>query len=291
MSAPAISDTSAPVAIVCGGGALPFAVAAALRRRGRHPVLFPLKGIADAARVGGYPHHWMALGQFGRFVRLAREAGCHEVVLVGSLVRPALRELRFDWLTLRALPKLIAAFRGGDNHLLSSVAAGFEREGFRLADLRTIAPEVLLPEGVMTRAAPDAAAQADIAYGLSALATMSAFDIGQALVVIDQHIVAIEDIEGTDGLLARVARLREIGRLRASWGKGVLVKAPKVGQDMRLDLPTLGPRTVEGAVAAGLTGIAVIAGNTLVADAERVVAEADKAGLFVVGLPPAENVP
>lgn len=254
-------------------------------------MLFPLKGIADAAGVEAYPHHWMALGQFGRFVRLARAAGCREVIFVGSLVRPALRELRFDWLTLRVLPKLIAAFRGGDNHLLSTVASEFERQGFQLADLRTLAPEVLLPEGMITRAAPDAAAQADIAYGLSALAALSTFDIGQALVVIERHIVAVEDIEGTDGLLARVARLRETGRLRAARGKGVLVKAPKTGQDMRLDLPTLGPRTIEGAAAAGLAGIAVIAGNTLVADAARVVIEANKAGLFVVGLPAAEAVP
>ena len=98
---------------------------------------------------------------------------------------------------------------------------------------------------------------------------MGPFDIGQGAVVIDGHIVALEDIEGTDGLLARVRRLREIGRLRAAPGNGVLVKAPKRGQDTRFDLPSLGPRTVEGVVAAGLAGVAVVAGYSVVAEADR----------------------
>jgi DUF1009 family protein len=103
--------------------------------------------------------------------------------------------------------------------------------------------------------------------------------------VIDDHVLGVEDIEGTDGLLARVARLRGEGRIRAKAGRGVLVKAPKSGQDLRFDLPTLGARTIEGTAVAQLAGIAVIAGNTLVAEPQSMVEAADKAGLFVVGLP------
>ncbi|TAK50047.1 MAG: LpxI family protein [Xanthobacteraceae bacterium] len=288
MSPLATSDPGAAVGIICGGGVLPFAVADALMHRGRQPVLFAIRGAAEPARVAAYPHHWIALGQFGRFMRLARGAGCRDIVCVGALVRPALREVRLDWLTLRELPKIMAAFRGGDDHLLSAIGEGFERHGFHLADIRSLAPEVMLPQGALSRREPDAAALADIAFGLEALDAMSAFDVGQALVVIGRHIVAVEDIEGTDGLLARVARLRAEGRLRAPVGSGVLVKAPKARQDMRLDLPTLGPRTIAGVAAAGLAGIAVIAGNTLMAEPERMVAEADREGLFVVGLPPRE---
>ena len=117
------------------------------------------------------------------------------------------------------------------------------------------------------------------------LGALSPFDIGQAAVVIDGHVVGVEDIEGTDGLLARVARLRAEGRIRAKAGRGVLVKAPKRGQDLRFDLPTLGPRTIEGAAAAGLAGIAIVAGQTIVAEPQAMVAAADHAGLFVIGLP------
>ena len=103
--------------------------------------------------------------------------------------------------------------------------------------------------------------------------------------MIDGHGVAVEDIEGTDALLVRVARLRSEGRIRAKTGRGVLVKAPKSGQDLRFDLPTIGPRTIEGAAGAALAGIAVIAGNTVVADLQSMAEVADAAGLFVTGLP------
>ena len=105
--------------------------------------------------------------------------------------------------------------------------------------------------------------------GRDVLHALGRFDIGQAAVVIDGHVVGVEDIEGTDGLLARVARLRAEGRIRAATARGVLVKAPKSGQDLRFDLPTMGPRTVEGAAAARLAGIAIVAGHTMVADPAR----------------------
>jgi DUF1009 family protein len=116
------------------------------------------------------------------------------------------------------------------------------------------------------------------------LRALSPFDIGQATVVIDGHVVGVEDIEGTDGLLTRVARLRAEGRIRARPARGVLVKAPKSGQDLRFDLPTMGPRTVEGAAAAKLAGIAIVAGNTIVVEPQGVIEAADAAGLFVTGL-------
>jgi DUF1009 family protein len=104
-------------------------------------------------------------------------------------------------------------------------------------------------------------------------------------VVIDNHVVGIEGIEGTDALLKRIADLRACGRIRAPAGRGVLVKAPKSGQDLRFDLPTVGSRTVEGIAAAGLAGLAVMAGNTVVADPQAMIETADTGGLFVVGLP------
>ena len=276
---------SSPVGLVAGGGALPFAVADSLIANGIVPVFFALKGVCDPVQVARFRHHWIAIGQLGRLTRLARDESVRDLTFIGTLVRPSLSEIRLDWGTLRVLPRVLAAFRGGDDHLLSGIGGVLEREGFRLVGIRDVAPQLLMPVGCLTRAAPDADANADIAKGRELLRALSPFDIGQGVVVIDGHVVAVEDIEGTDGLLARVARLRGEGRIRARAGRGVLVKAPKSGQDLRFDLPTTGLRTVEGAAAAGLAGIAAIAGHTIAADAQAMIEAADCAGLFVTGLP------
>jgi hypothetical protein len=255
-----------------------------MRARGVQPVLFALKGACDPEAVARFRHHWISVGQVGRAIKLFRAENCRDLVFIGTLVRPALSEVRLDWGTVRVLGRVWAAFRGGDDHLLSGIGRILEQDGFRMVGIKDVAPDLLMPEGCLTRTAPDPNAAGDIARGREVLAALSPFDIGQAAVVIDGHVVGVEDIEGTDGLLARVARLRKEGRIRAKAMRGVLVKAPKRGQDLRFDLPTIGSRTIEGAAAAGLAGIAIIAGNTIVADPQAMIEAADAAGLFVTGL-------
>jgi len=281
----AASEISSPVGVIAGGGAMPFAVADSLAARGIAPVLFALRGACDPARVGRFRHHWISVGQLGRATKLFRAEGCRDLIFIGTLLRPALSEIRLDWGTIRVLGTVMRAFRGGDDHLLSGIGRILEQDGFRMVGIRDVAPDVLMPEGCITRAAPDPAASADMARGREVLRALGPFDIGQAVVVIDGHVVAVEDIEGTDGLLARVARLRADGRIRARTTRGVLVKAPKSGQDLRFDLPTVGPKTIEGAAKAGLAGIAIIAGNTIAAESQAMIETADKAGLFIQGLP------
>jgi len=264
---------------------MPFAVADSLASRGIAPVLFALRGSCDPVRVERYRHHWISVGQIGRVKKLLRSEGCHDLIFIGTLLRPALSEIRLDWGTIRVLGRIWASFRGGDDHLLSGIGRIFEQDGFRMVGVSDVAPDMLMPEGCITLLTPDATATSDVAKGRDVLRALSPFDIGQAVVVIDGHVVAVEDVEGTDGLLARVARLREGGRLTAKPGRGVLVKAPKSGQDLRFDLPTLGPTTVEGVAKAGLAGIAYIAGHTIAADSQGMIEAADKAGLFVQGLP------
>ena len=276
---------SSPVGLIAGGGVMPFAVADSLTARDISPVLFALKGACDPERVKRFRHHWISVGQIGKAEKLFRAENCRDLVFIGTLVRPALSEIRLDWGTLRVLGLVWAAFRGGDDHLLSGIGGILEQDGFRMVGVKDVAPDLLMPEGSLTRAMPDADAAADIAKGRAVLAALSPFDIGQAVVVIDGHVVAVEDIEGTDGLLKRVARLRAEGRIRASSGRGVLVKAPKSGQDLRFDLPTIGPRTIEGGAAARLAGIAVVAGNTIAVEPQAMIEAADTAGLFVTGLP------
>lgn len=273
-----------PLAMICGGGTLPGTVAEAAVRGGRSVLLFPIRGNADPAVVEKYPHHWLRFGQANSFLRLAQTAGCRDVVWIGTMQRPAIHEIRPDFLTLRILSSIVRAFRGGDDSLLSSLADLFAQYGFRLVGAQEIAPEILISDGTLGAKRPSNRDLADIERGLALLRATGPFDIGQAAVVADQRVLAIEAAEGTDGMLAHVAAMRREGRIRTATGVGVLVKSPKAQQDRRFDLPAIGPKTIEGIAAAGLAGLAVVAGSSIIAEPERVVAAAERAGIFVVGV-------
>jgi DUF1009 family protein len=282
MNEPTQAD-GGPVAIICGGGSLPLTVAEAIERSGRPVVLFPIRGWADQATVGHFRHHWLFLATIGRFRRLARMEGCRDVVLIGNALRPALRELRLDWLTVRMLPGIMRMYKGGDDRLLTGVAKIFERLGFRLLGAHELVPEILVAEGLLGSIKPTARDEADIKCGFELIAAMAPFDVGQAVVVADNRVLAVEAAEGTDIMLERLAALRAEGRLRIPERTGVLIKSPKSMQDRRFDLPSLGPQTVEKAAQAKIAGIAVAAGETLIAEPSRVADAADRAGVFVVG--------
>jgi DUF1009 family protein len=274
-----------PLAIVCGAGNMPYRVADAVIGRGRRVVLLALVGWADPLQVERYQHHWVRLGQLGRMSRIARQEGCRDVVFIGALTRPAITQLRFDLATLMVLPRIIKAFAGGDNHLLTRVCRLVEDRGFRLVGAHEVAPEILVPAGQLGRHAPTERDRADIAVGQELLAATGAFDIGQAVVVAGNRVIAVEAAEGTDRMLARIAQLRREGALKLPLKSGVLVKSPKPSQDRRFDLPSVGVRTIEAAEAASLAGIAVEARGAVTADLSEMVRQADAAGLFVVGVP------
>ena len=151
----AASAAAAPLGIICGGGAFPFAVAKSARRAGRDVVLLPLRGFADADAVteAGLPTEWLSLGAVGGALAALRRHGCRQVVMLGYVMRPRLLSLRLDWTMLRVLPRFVAALRGGDDHLLSRVGAYFEEQGFVLVGAHEIAPDLLLPAGQLGRVA------------------------------------------------------------------------------------------------------------------------------------------
>jgi DUF1009 family protein len=246
--------------------------------------MFAIKGWADPAVIGRYVHHWIALGQAGRFFRLAKAENCREVLFIGTVLRPPLTALRLDWYTIKLMPRVIRFFRGGDDRLLSGVAGVAESGGLRVVGVKDVAPELLVPEGVLGRHQPSPRDYGDIDRAFKLIAALGPFDVGQAAVVADGHVVAVEAAEGTDQMLARIAELRRLGRVTSPSGVGVLVKAPKPGQDRRLDLPSIGPRTIELAAGAGLAGLAVTAGSTIMAEAQETIAAADRESIFVVGL-------
>jgi DUF1009 family protein len=273
-----------PLAIICGGGSFPGAIADAVARRGRRPVMFGIKGWADAAVIERYAHYWISIGQAGRFFRLAKAENCREVLFIGTVLRPPITQLRLDWQTIKAMPGLVRAYRGGDDKLISGVAQIAESGGLRVVGVKDIAPEIFVPEGVLGRYRPSARDMADIARALTLVATLGPFDVGQAAVVANNHVLGVEAAEGTDNLLARIAEMRRLGRVTLPSGVGVLVKAPKPGQDRRFDLPSIGPRTIENVARAGLAGLAVAAGTTMMAEPQAVIAAADREKVFVVGV-------
>jgi UDP-2,3-diacylglucosamine hydrolase len=285
MTALAGEGETSPVGIICGGGSFPFTVADSVIKSGRPVVLFALRGWANEAEVERYRHYWAHIAQFGRFVRTARKEGVRDVIFIGSLVRPGFRQLvSFDLTTIRVLPRAIRSFYGGDDHLLTGVARIFEDHGFRLLGAHEVAPEILVPEGSLGQIQMSETDRTNAEWGLACLRAIGPYDVGQAVVVANRHVIAVEAAEGTDQMLARVADMRRSKRFRAPMGTGVLVKAPKPGQDRRFDLPSIGPRTVDGVIEAGLAGLVVVAGGTIVAEPQIVVEKADRAGIFVAGL-------
>lgn len=284
MSAPAPTVADGPLALVCGGGSLPLAVADDVAASGRKVVLFPLRGAAEGTAVERHRHHWIYVGQIGKFLKLMRAEGCRQMVFIGTLIRPTIWQVHPDLYGLSYVPTVLRALRGGDNHLLSTMTKALEAEGLTLLGAHEVAPQILVPEGALGRIGPSDNDRADIALALDYLHAAGRFDIGQAVIVAGQHIVAVEAAEGTDQMLARMAELRANKRVRVPVGTGVLVKAAKPQQDRRFDLPSIGPTTVEGAKRAGLAGIAVVAGETIVAQPDVLRQAADRAGLFVFGV-------
>lgn len=282
-----MADVQSPddsLAIICGGGSFPAAVADAVARRGRRPVMFGIKGWADATVIERYAHHWIAIGQAGRFFRLARTEHCRDVLFIGTVLRPPLSALRLDWQTIKLMPRVMRFFRGGDDKLLSGVAGVAETGGLRVVGVKDVAPEIFVPQGVLGRHAPIERDRADIARALTVIGALGPFDVGQAAIVANNNVLAVEAAEGTDNMLVRIAELRKLGRVTSPLGAGVLVKAPKSGQDRRFDLPSIGPRTIENIARAGLAGLAVTAGSTMIAEADQAIAAADRAGIFLVGV-------
>ena len=180
-----------PLAIICGGGSFPGAVAEAVARRGRRPVMFAVKGWADPKVVERYDHHWIAIGQAARFFRLVRAEHCREVLFIGTLLRPPLTQIRLDWQSIRLLPRMIRMLHGGDDRLLSGVARLAEEGGLRVIGIEEVAPDIIVPDGVLGRYQPSPRDRADIALALTVIAALGPFDVGQAAVVADNHVLAV----------------------------------------------------------------------------------------------------
>ncbi|MCJ2017207.1 UDP-2,3-diacylglucosamine diphosphatase LpxI [Methylobacterium sp. E-065] len=269
--------------LIAGAGRLPELVADSLRRARRPFRVIALRGFTGQ-KLRASADATVDLLDLAATLKLLRRWGPAIVVPVGGVSRPSPAAILNAGAALRNRETLRAMAGGGDDRLLRAALALVEEEGHRILGVHEAAPDLLCPEGPIGRRQPDAMAEASIAAGRGVLAALSPFDLGQAVVVAGDRALAVEGPEGTDRMLARA---RALGRRPFGWGRAlpatVLVKAPKVGQDWRIDLPAIGPRTVRNAARAGCVGLALEAGGTLVIDRAATAAEADRLGLFVVG--------
>lgn len=264
--------------ILAGGGPFPGRIAAAAVAAGRAVFIVALRGFADPQVVSPFPHAFVRMGAAGEILARLRAAGCTELVLVGPVRRPPLMDLRPDAEGARIMARIGRAAFAGDDGLLAAVVRVLGEEGFRVVGAHEVLTEAVGPRGQMGQVAPDAAAMADIERGAAVLHVLGQADVGQACVVQQGVVLAVEAIEGTDAMLARAAGLARPGP------GGVLVKLVKPGQDRRADLPTIGPATLRAAAAAGLRGVAFEAGGTLLTDGAACITEADAAGVFLLGI-------
>ncbi len=274
-----------PLAIIAGGGEYPPRLARLAADRGHEVYVAAIDGAAAPTDFDPDSSHSYRLGQLGRLLNELKQRQISDIVMIGALPRPSFGSLMPEPSTLKYLPHFARAFRGGDDHLLKGVVQFFEGQGFRVHGPAEIAPELTAPVGLLGKRKTTEAARDAISHGFSLLEALSPFDVGQAAIVADHRIVAIEAAEGTDAMIARVADLVARGRLKIDKGDGVLVKAPKHGQDLRVDMPAIGPDTLRHVAGAGLSGVALRAGNVLVGDSGRLGALADELGLFVEGVP------
>ncbi|MEM9221690.1 MAG: UDP-2,3-diacylglucosamine diphosphatase LpxI [Pseudomonadota bacterium] len=273
----------APVAIIAGAGALPWEAATALAPR-RPVVVFAIDGEADEAPAG-LDAHRLGYGQIGKMLKLMEARECKDLLFLGAIrSRPDYAKILGDLETLKLVPKIVRAAIGGDDTIVRNVLALFESEGFRVLSVAETVPELLAPPGTLGKREPSQEHRADMELGTAFLDAAAPFDVGQAVVVADGRILAVEGAEGTDAMVERCVGLRKEKRFRAKKGTGVLVKRAKRGQDMRADVPVVGAQTLQGVIDAGFGGIAVESGRTIIAEREKMIALADRAGAFVVAL-------
>ncbi|AMN53339.1 phosphatidate cytidylyltransferase [Labrenzia sp. CP4] len=272
------------LALIAGNGSLPCQIAEALSSAGREFRIIAIKGEADE-RTRAQADTELGWGEIGRLYKFLKKTGCRDVLLIGGVSRrPDFTSILGDLGTLKRLPTIIRALAGGDDSLLTKVIRLFEVEGYRVVGIKDVAPQLLASSGVLGKVQPNQGDWRDAELALRATEKLGELDIGQAAIAVGGRVVALEGAEGTDAMLQRCAELKRIGRIRCKGRAGVLVKTAKPNQDLRVDLPTVGPMTIDLAAAAGLAGIAVEASGALIAEKEETLRKADNAGLFVIGI-------
>lgn len=273
----------APLGIVAGRGALPRLVAEAARRMGRDVYVVALRGFAETW-VDDWPSARSGLGQVGRVFKLLKAAGCRDVCFAGGVDRPPIFKLLPDLTAFVVLPKMLKLMKKGDDGLMRGLASIFEARGFQMVGAHELLGDQVAPEGALGARHPNDVDLQDLRRAAEIVAALGRVDVGQGAVVAQGRCLALEAVQGTDAMLQKLVGDRRRGG--AAMPSGLLYKAPKPGQDMRMDMPAIGPDTMRRAKEAGLNGVAVRAGGVIILGIEETARAADREGVFLYGWAP-----
>ncbi|MFV9875330.1 MAG: LpxI family protein [Rickettsiales endosymbiont of Dermacentor nuttalli] len=267
------------IGIIAGGGALPQKIIQHLQANNQKFFVLALKGEAELSIPNDIEHSWQDIGKVGQILNILKGAQVKHIVLVGKVRRPALSIFKLDSLGVKLLTRLTKAKVYGDDALLRIVTKFLEEENFSVIAPEALLPKLITPIGVIGTISLKAQDLEDIKIGKRVLHTIDGLDIGQAVVVENNLVLGVEAVEGTDMLLQRCKNLK-----REKERMGVLVKMKKSIQDQRVDLPCIGVKTVELVYNANMSGIALDAGNSLIAEVEATKELADQLGVFIIGV-------
>ncbi len=266
-----------PIGLVAGSGKIVGQVLNEAKKAGKEVFVVALKGYAQEEFLpADVPCVWIRLGEVAKGFDALHQSGVEQLCFIGAVRRPSLTELRPDWRAAKFFAKVGISFLGDDD-LLKCVLKEMENEGFQVVGVHEVLPSLLTKEKVYTKKKPSKEDWLFIEKGMKVAKTLGKLDVGQAVVVQNDLVLAVEGIEGTDALIQRSKALHRKGK------GGLLIKACKPQQEKRMDLPTIGEKTLLSMKEAGLRGVAVEAGASLIVDEGETVQLANKLGLFVVG--------
>jgi DUF1009 family protein len=271
------------IGVIAGSGAFPLEIAASIQRSGNSVFIVGLRGFAERG-VRSFSHVYADMLDPHRILDALRQRGISKLVLAGGVARPGPMALFSIYTFFRNRDELRRIVSGGDDRILRGVIRLFNDEGFEVLGVDQVAPDLLAPLGRLGQVKFIDENKADIELALQCLTTMGRFDFGQGVVVGGGRILAIEGPEGTDAMLRRVRDLQKNRRVSLERPSAILVKASKPDQDRRVDLPAIGPKTVQSAAKAGLIGIAVAAHDVILVEKERLIKDADRKGIFIAGV-------
>ena len=263
--------------MIAGGGMMPVEIIHHCIRTGREIFVVGIEPYAKEEELKEAPHIFAKIGEAGKMLKALAKNNAHEVVLAGGVKRPSFRELIPDWEGAKIMARL-AIKKMSDDNMFRAVIDEIERHGFKVVGIEEVVPDMMFSEGVYGKMKPTAEDMDDIRRGIKVAKALGAVDVGQAAVVQEGMVLAVEAIEGTDMMLSRAATVKKKGKAP------VMVKVLKPGQDKRVDLPAIGLQTIEQLKKYGIKGIAVEAGGILLIEREAVIRMANEAGIFIIGM-------
>ena len=263
--------------LIAGGGMMPVEIIKHCNNIGREIFVVGIEPYAKEEELKGAPYIFTKIAEVGKILKAMTDNGVHNIVLAGGFKRPSFKELIPDWEGAKFMAKL-AIKKMSDNNMLCAVIDEIERHGFKVVGIEEVMPQMMFSEGVYGKVQPSSDDMDDIQRGITVAKALGAVDVGQAVVVQEGMVLAVEAIEGTDMMLSRSAAVKKAGKAP------VMIKVLKPGQNTRVDLPTIGLQTIEQLKKYGVKGIAVEAGGILLIECEAVIKMADEAGIFIIGM-------